>query len=159
MNNNIRVGNLFGIPFYINPSLFLVLGLVTFSYGEQLSLFPQLNGLLPWLLGFIAALLLFASVLAHELGHSLVAISQGIDVKSITLFLFGGLANLEKESETPLEAFLDFLEAFLDVFFDLFWVFPGNNQFHESWLFMGSQRYVPGPGPGPGPARPSWAGI
>ena len=106
MNNNIRVGNLFGIPFYINPSLFLVLGLVTFSYGEQLSLFPQLNGLLPWLLGFIAALLLFASVLAHELGHSFVAISQGIDVKSITLFLFGGLASLDKESDTPLEAFL-----------------------------------------------------
>ncbi|MDJ0582255.1 site-2 protease family protein [Crocosphaera sp.] len=106
MNNNIRVGNLFGIPFYVNPSWFLVLGLVTFSYGEQLSFFPQLNGLLPWLLGFIAALLLFASVLAHELGHSFVAISQGIDVKSITLFLFGGLANLEKESDTPLEAFL-----------------------------------------------------
>ncbi len=106
MNNNIRVGNLFGIPFYVNPSWFLVLGLVTFSYGEQLSFFPQLNGLLPWLLGFVAALLLFASVLAHELGHSFVAISQGIDVKSITLFLFGGLASLEKDSDTPLEAFL-----------------------------------------------------
>ncbi|MDJ0510638.1 MAG: site-2 protease family protein [Crocosphaera sp.] len=106
MNNNIRVGNLFGIPFYVNPSWFLVLGLVTFSYGQQLSFFPQLNGFLPWLLGFMAALLLFASVLAHELGHSFVAISQGIDVKSITLFLFGGLASLEKESDTPLKAFL-----------------------------------------------------
>ncbi|MEL4895748.1 site-2 protease family protein [Crocosphaera sp. Alani8] len=106
MNNNIRVGNLFGIPFYVNPSWFLVLGLVTFSYGEQLSFFPQLNGLLPWLLGLVTALLLFASVLAHELGHSFVAISQGIDVKSITLFLFGGLASLEKESDTPLDAFL-----------------------------------------------------
>ncbi|MGK7940385.1 MAG: site-2 protease family protein [Crocosphaera sp.] len=106
MNNSIKVGNLFGIPFYVNPSWFLVLGLVTFSYGEQLSLFPQLNGFLPWVLGFVAALLLFASVLAHELGHSFVAISQGIDVKSITLFLFGGLASLEKESDTPLQAFL-----------------------------------------------------
>lgn len=106
MNNNIRVGSLFGIPFYINPSWFLVLGLVTLSYGGQLSLFPQLNGVLPWILGLVAALLLFASVLAHELGHSFVALSQGINVKSITLFLFGGLANLEKESKTPLEAFL-----------------------------------------------------
>ncbi|MEA5534847.1 site-2 protease family protein [Crocosphaera sp. XPORK-15E] len=106
MNNNIRVGNLFGIPFYVNPSWFLVLGLVTISYGGQLALFPQLNGIVPWILGLIAALLLFASVLAHELGHSFVALSQGIDVKSITLFLFGGLASLEKESETPLEAFL-----------------------------------------------------
>ena len=106
MNGNIRIGNLFGIPFYVNPSWFLVLGLVTLSYGGQLALFPQLGGITPWILGFVAALLLFASVVAHELGHSLVAISQGIGVKSITLFLFGGLASLEKESETPLQAFL-----------------------------------------------------
>lgn len=106
MNNNIRVGTLFGIPFYVNPSWFLVLGLVTLSYGGQLALFPQLNGIIPWILGFVTALLLFASVVAHELGHSFVAISQGIEVKSITLFLFGGLASLEKESKTPLEAFL-----------------------------------------------------
>jgi Zn-dependent protease len=59
----------------------------------------------PLLLGFVAALLLFASVLAHELGHSLVAMRQGIEVKSITLFLFGGLASLEKESKTPGQAF------------------------------------------------------
>jgi Zn-dependent protease/predicted transcriptional regulator len=48
----------------------------------------------------------FASVLAHELGHSFVAITQGIDVKSITLFIFGGLAMLDKESETPEQSFL-----------------------------------------------------
>ncbi|MGK7933801.1 MAG: site-2 protease family protein [Microcystaceae cyanobacterium] len=106
MNGNIKVGNLFGIPFYVNPSWFLVLGLVTLSYGGQLANFPQLTGLTPWLLGLIAALLLFASVVAHELGHSFVAISQGVGVKSITLFLFGGLASLEKEAETPLQSFL-----------------------------------------------------
>lgn len=106
MNGNIRVGNLFGIPFYVNPSWFFVLGLVTLSYGGQLALFPQLGGITPWILGFVAALLLFASVVAHELGHSFVAMSQGIQVKSITLFLFGGLASLEKESATPLQAFL-----------------------------------------------------
>jgi Zn-dependent protease len=106
MNGNIRIGNLFGIPFYINPSWFFILGLVTLSYGSNLTQFPELTGLLPWLLGFIAALLLFASVLAHELGHSFVAIAQGIPVKSIVLFLFGGLATLEKESDTPLQSFL-----------------------------------------------------
>lgn len=105
MNTNIRLGNLFGIPFYVNPSWFLVLGLVTWSYGSGLAAFPSLNGSLPWLLGLLTALLLFASVLAHELGHSVVALQQGIGVKSITLFLFGGLANLEKESDTPLGAF------------------------------------------------------
>ena len=106
MKGNIRIGNLFGIPFLINPSWFFVLGLVTWSYGSSLTQFPQLTGLMPWLLGLVAALLLFSSVLAHELGHSFVAISQGIPVKSITLFIFGGLATLEKESETPLQAFL-----------------------------------------------------
>lgn len=106
MNGNIRVGSLFGIPFYVNPSWFLVLGLVTFDFGSSLAdIFPGLGAILPLLLGFVAALLLFGSVLAHELGHSLVAIKQGIEVKSITLFLFGGLASLEKESETPGQAF------------------------------------------------------
>lgn len=106
MNGSIRVGNLFGIPFYVHPSWFLVLGLVAFSYGGELaSLFPGLGAGLPLLLGFVAALLLFASVLAHELGHSFVAIRQGIEVKSITLFLFGGMANLDNESKTPGGAF------------------------------------------------------
>jgi len=106
MNGNIRFGNLFGIPFYINPSWFLVLGLVTWSYSSGLAAqFPQLGGGLPLLLGLMTALLLFSSVVAHELGHSFVAIRQGIDVKSITLFIFGGLASLEKESKTPASAF------------------------------------------------------
>ena len=104
--NNIRVGNLLGIPFYLNPSWFLVLGLVTLSYGSGLSAqFPFLPTSLAWFLGLLTALLLFSSVLAHELGHSIVAQSQGIEVKSITLFLFGGLANLERESDTPAGAF------------------------------------------------------
>lgn len=106
MNGSFRVGNLFGIPFFINASWFLVLGLVTLDYGSYLATqFPGLDGGLPWILGLVTALLLFASVLAHELGHSFVALSQGIDVKSITLFLFGGLASLERESKTPAEAF------------------------------------------------------
>ncbi|TVQ20066.1 MAG: site-2 protease family protein [Leptolyngbya sp. DLM2.Bin15] len=105
MNNNIRIGNLFGIPFYVNPSWFIVLGLITLTYSGQLALvFPEL-GALAWVLGLAAALMLFASVLAHELGHSVVAISQGIEVNSITLFIFGGLASLGEESKTPGDAF------------------------------------------------------
>ena len=105
-SNNIRIGNLFGIPFYINPSWFFVLGLVTLELGYDFARYPQLSGIIPWLLGLFGALLLFASVLAHELGHSFAAIAQGIQVKSITLFIFGGLATLEKESETPLQSLL-----------------------------------------------------
>ncbi|NJL02955.1 MAG: site-2 protease family protein [Spirulinaceae cyanobacterium RM2_2_10] len=104
MNGNLRVGNLFGIPFYVNPSWFLVLALGTLWFSEQFQIFSSLGAIAPWLLGFTTALLLFASVLAHELGHSFVAMRQGIGVNSITLFLFGGLAMLEKEAEKPLQA-------------------------------------------------------
>ncbi|MGB3492660.1 MAG: site-2 protease family protein [Elainellaceae cyanobacterium] len=103
--NGIRVGNLFGIPFYINPSWFVVFGLVTFLYGSDLSRFFNLSGPFPWVLGMVTALLMFSSVLLHELGHSFVAMSQGIEVKSITLFIFGGLASLGSESKTAGDAF------------------------------------------------------
>jgi Zn-dependent protease len=106
MNGNIRLGTLFGIPFFVNPSWFLVLGLVTLSYGDGLAAaFPGLLPGVPLTLGLVTGLLVFASVLAHELGHSFVAMSQGINVRSISLFLFGGVASLEKESETPADAF------------------------------------------------------
>jgi Zn-dependent protease len=104
--NNIRVGTLFGIPFFVNPSWFLILGLVALTYGNDLArAFPALLPGVPLVLGVATGLLLFASVIAHELGHSWVAIKQGIEVKSITLFLFGGVASLEKEPETPGNAF------------------------------------------------------
>ncbi|MEO1520183.1 MAG: site-2 protease family protein [Cyanobacteria bacterium J06633_2] len=103
--NGIRVGNLFGIPFFINPSWFIVFALVTFSYGSDLDRFFNLGGALPWILGMVTALLMFSSVVLHELGHSVAAIRQGIEVKSITLFIFGGLASLGEESKTPLDAF------------------------------------------------------
>ena len=106
MNGNLRVGSLFGIPFYVNVSWFLVLALITWNYGSGLAnAFPALPGTTPWLLGLFAALMLFGSVLAHELGHSVAAMQQGIGVNSITLFLFGGLAALEKEAKTPSGAF------------------------------------------------------
>ena len=54
-----------------------------------------------WLLGIGSSLLLFASVLIHELGHSLVAIRRGLHVQSITLFIFGGVSNLEQEPVSP----------------------------------------------------------
>ncbi|QCS50212.1 site-2 protease family protein [Picosynechococcus sp. PCC 11901] len=105
MNGNFRVGNLFGIPFYINISWFIVLVLVTLNFGGGLSSqFPGL-GINALILGLVAGLLLFASVLLHELGHSYAAIRQGIGVNSITLFLFGGLANLDEEAKTPGGAF------------------------------------------------------
>ena len=105
MNGNLRVGSLFGIPFFVNVSWFVVLAIVTFNFGSSLfAQFPFLGGQ-AWLLGLVAGLLLFASVLLHELGHSFAARQQGIGVNSISLFLFGGLASLEDEAKTPAGAF------------------------------------------------------
>ena len=106
METNWQIGSLFGIPFYINSSWLYILIFVTLiDAGEvEASGLTGDNILGSWLIGFLMALLLFISVLLHELGHSLVAKSQGIKVNSITLFLFGGIAALERESNTPAQA-------------------------------------------------------
>ncbi len=97
-----RIGSIFGIPLYIDSSWFLIVILVTLANGQDYLAWGQV---LSWTAGLAVALLLFASVLLHELGHSLVAQSQGIQVNSITLFLFGGIASIDKESKTPGQAF------------------------------------------------------
>ena len=105
MNSNFRVGSLFGIPFYVNVSWFLVFGLTALSFGSGLA--QQFPAFAPYSLGMglIAGLLMFGSVLLHELGHSIAAQQQGITVRSITLFLFGGMARLEKDADTAPGAF------------------------------------------------------
>ncbi|MBD2137953.1 site-2 protease family protein [Anabaena sp. FACHB-1237] len=102
MQNNWKIGSLFGIPLFLDPLWFVILGLATLNFGVAYQIWGSLIG---WSAGLIMALLLFVSVLLHELGHSLVAISQGIKVNSITLFLFGGIAAIEEESKTPGKAF------------------------------------------------------
>jgi Zn-dependent protease len=93
-----------GIPLRIHPSWFVILGLATMAFQQQYS--QELSGsgtsLELWGLGLLTAVLLFVSVLLHELGHSLVALQQGVQVRSITLFLLGGVASVERECSTAL---------------------------------------------------------
>ncbi len=105
MQSGWRIGSLFGIPLYIDPSWFTIVVLLTVSNGLNFQSRYQWQPLIAWGTGLAVALLLFGSVLLHELGHSLVARSQGIQVNSITLFLFGGVAAIDKESKTPGQAF------------------------------------------------------
>lgn len=90
----------FGIPVRINLSWLLIVALVTWSLGA--GYFPQEYPGLPaatyWILGAVTALLFFASVLVHELAHSLVARREGLPVNSITLFIFGGVSEIGDES-------------------------------------------------------------
>ncbi|WP_373527869.1 site-2 protease family protein [Nostoc sp.] len=102
MQTNWKIGSLFGIPLFLDPLWFVILGLATLNFGVA---YQEWGTVTAWSAGIVMALLLFASVLLHELGHSLVARSQGIKVNSITLFLFGGIAAIEEESKTPLKAF------------------------------------------------------
>lgn len=102
METNWKIGSLFGIPLFLDPLWFLILGLATLNFGIN---YQELGSAIAWGAGVVMALLLFASVLLHELGHSLAAKSQGIKVNSITLFLFGGVASIEEESKTPFKAF------------------------------------------------------
>lgn len=102
MQSGWRVGSIFNIPLLVDPSWFLIL--VWFSAAnsvEWANRYPDWGAGLTWLLGLLTALLLFGSVLVHELGHSLAARSQGIAVNSITLFMFGGVAAIDRESKTP----------------------------------------------------------
>ncbi len=106
MQSSWRAGSLFGIPLLIDPSWFFVLALITLSDGSVFQQnHPEWGTASAWVTGLLMALLLFTSVLLHELGHSLVAKIQGIQVKSITLFFFGGVAAIEQEPKTPGKAF------------------------------------------------------
>lgn len=102
MRGNWKIGSLLGIPLYLDSSWFIILVLLTLTNAEDIqsqNLTPN-QPWLGWVAGLVLSLLLFSSVLLHELGHSLVARSQGIVVNSITLFLFGGVASIERESST-----------------------------------------------------------
>lgn len=96
MGNAIKLGKLFGIEFRIHFSWFIIFVLVTTSLVA-----PNYTKWFSWFIGIAASLLLFGSVLAHELAHSLVGRANGIPVASITLFIFGGVSLMTKEAARP----------------------------------------------------------
>jgi Zn-dependent protease len=98
MKGGIRVGAILGIPLYIDPSLLLILGLLTIDFSAS---YARIAPNLAWVFGLITALLLFTSILLHELGHSITARSNGIGIESITLNFLGGLTSMKRESQNP----------------------------------------------------------
>jgi Zn-dependent protease/predicted transcriptional regulator len=103
MPGSLRIGKIAGIDIYIHVSWIIILVLLTVSLatGWFPQLYPGWSTATYWVTGFISSLLLFASVLLHELAHSLVARRRGLPVKSITLFIFGGVSNIEQEPKSP----------------------------------------------------------
>lgn len=100
MGNAFNLGKLFGIQFRLHYTWFIVFVLVVISLSTQYfpTSYPGWSHLVYWTIGVITSLLFFASVVAHELAHSFVARVNGIPVKSITLFIFGGVAQITREA-------------------------------------------------------------
>ena len=100
---NITIGHVWGIPIQINPSLFVILGILTWTLAIGLlpDAYPELGTTGLWLTALLTALLFFASILFHELAHALIARRNGIPVVSITLYIFGGIAQLGGKPKSP----------------------------------------------------------
>ncbi|OPY37110.1 MAG: Zinc metalloprotease [Methanoregula sp. PtaU1.Bin051] len=116
MDGSFRIGRLFGIPILIHFTFILIIPLFAWIIASQIvpttdllrevyvvPVDPTLinDGLMPWVLGTIVALGLFAGVLIHELAHSLVARRNGIKINSITLLIFGGVASMDEGTPDP----------------------------------------------------------
>lgn len=103
MRNGLSLGKIFGIKVYVDWSWIFIFLLVTSELALDVfpALHPQWGAALYWGTAVVAGLLFFASVLAHELAHSIVARANGIPVSNITLFLFGGVSNIQREPQSP----------------------------------------------------------
>ncbi|MFG3359412.1 site-2 protease family protein [Streptomyces griseofuscus] len=97
----ILMGRPFGVPVYVAPSWFLVAALITWVFGGQLDrVLPEL-GAARYLVSLFFAVAFYASVLVHELAHTVAAIRFKLPVRRIQLQFFGGVSEIEKEAETP----------------------------------------------------------
>jgi Zn-dependent protease/predicted transcriptional regulator len=116
MDGSFRIGRVFGIPILIHYSFILVIPLFAWIIGSQITVTSDMlqglfsipidtslitEGIMPWILGTVVALGLFAGVLIHELAHSLVARRKGIKINNITLMIFGGIATMEEGVPDP----------------------------------------------------------
>jgi Zn-dependent protease len=105
--SGLRLFSLLGIEIRLDWSVLIIFSLIVYSLGA--GLFPQWHPDWPpattWLTALAAGVIFFASLLAHEMAHSLMARRFGIRVPRITLFLFGGMAEIEQEARTPREEF------------------------------------------------------
>ncbi len=107
MAGSFRVARIAGIDLRVHVTWLLAFGLVTGSlaYGVFPASYPRWAPTTYWIVGAIAALLLFGCVLLHELSHAMVARARGMPVAGITLFIFGGVTSVQGEAERPSDEF------------------------------------------------------
>jgi Zn-dependent protease len=143
-----------GIPIVVNLSWFLTLGFVAMALA--LWAYPQVfepnspyrdDKLVHWSMAIASGVVFFASILLHELAHSVVALKQGIPVKNITLFIFGGVSQISGEARRPLHEFVMAIIgpltslALAGLFFAAWWAITGFSNTNPvaivlQWLFF-----------------------
>lgn len=98
---SVNIGRILGIPIRIHWTLWLVFLLIAWSLavGYLPATYPQLSASMDWIVGAVSALLLFVSVLLHELSHSYIAKKNGLPIARITLFFFGGVSEMTEEPQ------------------------------------------------------------
>ena len=103
MKANIKLGRIWGIPIGLHFSWFLIFIFLTWSLATGFFpiQFPGVSVTIYWLLALGTSILFFSSVLAHELGHVFLALRNSVPVKAITLFIFGGVAQITEEPRSP----------------------------------------------------------
>ena len=103
MIKKIEIAKIFNIPIKLDLSWFIILAFITWTLaaGYFPSKYPELDKSTYLIMGLLSALLLFVSVLLHELSHALVARIHNIPIRGITLFIFGGIAEMDREPPTP----------------------------------------------------------
>ncbi len=103
MPGSLRIARIAGIDIFVHVSWLVIFVFLTFwlATGWFPATYPRQAASIYFLLGFVAVLLLFVSVLLHELAHSFVARSRGLPVHNIVLYIFGGVSNIEQEPQSP----------------------------------------------------------
>jgi Zn-dependent protease/CBS domain-containing protein len=104
MKTSLKIGSVMGIPIKLHYTFLIILPLIAYTFATSTSPLgfsnvPDLGTEIA--LGTLAAILLFVSVLVHELGHSYIAVKNGIKITDITLFLFGGVSEMEEAPRNP----------------------------------------------------------
>ncbi|MFC2144748.1 site-2 protease family protein, partial [Actinomycetota bacterium] len=130
--SSFKLFKVFGIEIRLDFSWFIVFALFAYYFGFNYfpAVLPDANKGIIAVVTIITVLLFFTSVLIHEISHSLVAKSKGTPVERIILFLFGGMAQIEKEPETPMGEFVMAIAGpaasfVLAIFFGVIWLLTG----------------------------------
>ena len=105
IGSSVRLGSIWGVPIVLSGSWFLVAALITVTFAPSVESRVPGIGIGAYPVAFIFAVLLYASVFVHELGHVVVARLFGLPVGSITLSVFGGMSEIQQEPQTPWREF------------------------------------------------------